>query len=79
MENNYQGLGVFTHAFKLTRSTTPPTIPQPRLWNPAIPVPEESIIRPLYKRGREVMTYRDHQIFHSAPDFAYRMSTWRFM
>jgi len=40
---------------------------------------EKHIIRPTYRRGREILVYNDAEIFHSAPDYARRESLWRFM
>ena len=40
---------------------------------------EQYIVRPEYRKGREIVVYRDANHMHSAPDYAYRESLWRFM
>lgn len=117
--NRYEGIGVFSHAVKLSNRLLEPgnmneadattTIPGPRTWPLEEmlamegsgrggegnrrklfgPVAAESvlqfqffennIIRPLYKKGKEIMIYDDSLVFHSAPDFIRRESLWRFM
>lgn len=42
-------------------------------------VPEASIVRPAYGRGRELIVYSDARVVHSAPDAIHRESLWRFM
>jgi hypothetical protein len=42
-------------------------------------IPERCIVRPVYRRGKEIMVYRDADHLHSAPDAAHRMAVWRFM
>ena len=83
-ENDYEGLGVFSHAVKLSHRLPSPPIElqnQPRLWSSISHdlFDEKYIIRPIYKKGKEIMVYDDRDIFHSAPDFAYRDSIWRIM
>ena len=83
-ENDYEGLGVFSHAVKLSHRLPIPPIElqnQPRLWSSISNdlFDEQYIVRPMYKEGKEIMTYDDRDIFHSAPDFAYRDSIWRIM
>jgi hypothetical protein len=79
VSNNYDGIGVFSHAFKLShRLPAPANTNEPRLWMEES-VDEKYIVRPVYRRGKEVMVYDDRDIFHSAPDFAHRESLWRFM
>eukprot|EP00959_Pyramimonas_sp_CCMP1952_P459766 9478776-Pyramimonas_sp.AAC.2 len=43
------------------------------------PIPEECIMRPVYRKGKEIMVYRDCDHLHSAPDMANRKAVWRFM
>ena len=45
----------------------------------ALQFDERHVVRPLYRRGKEIMIYNDADIFHSAPDYARRESLWRFM
>jgi len=83
-KNNYEGIGVFSHAVKLSHRLPDPPINQqnqPRLWSSLCDISfnEEYIIRPIYKKGKEIMVYDDRDIFHSAPDYAYRDSIWRIM
>lgn len=42
-------------------------------------IPEECVVRPVYRKGGELVVYRDAHHLHSAPDFAHRESLWRFM
>lgn len=83
LENNYEGLGVFSHAVKLShRLPDPPiTTNQPRLLSSLCNVSfdEKFIIRPIYRKGKEIMVYDDRDVFHSAPDYAHRDSIWRIM
>lgn len=96
-ENHYSGVGVFSHAVRLSHRLPPHTLPQPRVWQSFKKsssssgnvdeknelqegsFDEEYVVRPLYEAGREVMVYNDRDIFHSAPDWIYRDSIWRFM
>ena len=65
--DNYDGIGVFSHAFKISHRLPPPLQQEPRLWvcsSNSFPlgdlpsrVPEEYIIRPVYREGKEVMVY----------------------
>ena len=52
-------------------------------WERYTPAPERIaeryIVRPVYRRGQELMVYRDADHLHSAPDAANRMAVWRFM
>ena len=40
---------------------------------------DKYIIRPVFRKGKEIMIYDDSKVFHSAPDYARRESLWRFM
>ena len=80
--DNYEGIGVFSHAFRLSHQLPAPLVPGPRLWDISAvfdDIPERLVIRPLYRRGKEIMVYNDRDIFHSAPDLAFRESIWRLM
>lgn len=87
--DSYEGVGVFSHVFKLSKRLPTPKLREPRLWicsDNSYPlgdlspkIEEEFIIRPLYKAGKEVMVYNDCDVYHSAPDRTYRESVWRFM
>jgi len=84
--DNYDGIGVFSHAVLLSHRLSPPPLThnEPRLWTDVFseeqePMPE-FIVRPRYIPGeQEIMVYDDPDIFHSAPDFAHRDSVWRLM
>jgi len=95
-ENHYSGVGVFSHAVRLSHRLPPHNLSQPRVWQSSSrksrscnedekdefqegSFDEEFVVRPLYEAGREVMVYNDRDIFHSAPDWIYRDSVWRFM
>ena len=106
--DRYTGLGVFSHAVKLSHRLPTPVHPnQPRLWTEAfmtvptdkmsstgdgvcssdnnhesaqtVPIDSQYIVRPEYRRGREVMVYDDRDVFHSAPDCTHREAMWRLM
>lgn len=91
-EDNYCGAGVFSHIVKLGAPLAPnPGREQGEIveWErydfddgdvgqPEV-IPESCILRPLYKRGQEVVSYSDAFTLHSAPDWIYRESLWRFM
>lgn len=42
-------------------------------------IPADCVVRPLYRKGAEIVVYRDATHLHSAPDFAHRESLWRLM
>jgi hypothetical protein len=76
-ENGYEGEGVFSHILPLSHH-----MPEPDIAGPVIidgRFPEEFIVRPVYKKGAEVIVYRDCDVLHSAPDVVKRDSLWRFM
>ncbi len=101
MSNNYEGLGVFSHAVPLSMRLKAPSkkATGPRTWpvdelidDPtrrgqpqssreikALQFDESHVIRPVYRKGKEILIYNDADIFHSAPDYARRESLWRFM
>ena len=76
--SNYQGLGVFSHIVKLKERLPPPQQSAPRILDTDY-FPEEVILKPIFKKGCEILVYRDSDVFHSAPDVTYRESVWRFM
>jgi hypothetical protein len=79
-EDRYVGAGVFSHVAPLRHRLPEPEAGrcQPRLWE-GPDIGEDSILRPSYRRGKEVMVYNDRDCFHSAPDITFRESIWRFM
>ena len=116
ISNNYEGLGVFSHAVKLSHRLKEPElagkgdVPGPRTWplremmieedcgtSPSdgkrrrdsdiiaaesvrrLQFSDKYIIRPVFRKGKEIMIYDDSKVFHSAPDYARRESLWRFM
>ena len=81
VDNNYQGCGVFSHFVPLQNiCIAPESHPrmEPLLFAGTLPT-SESIVRPMYAPGRELMVFRDVESLHSAPDVTYRMSLMRFM
>ena len=81
--DGYSGIGVFSHAVKLTHRLADHERNEPRLWQQLkllAPPEPHTIVRPLYVPGlQELMVYDDRDVFHSAPDFAHRESVWRIM
>ena len=81
-ESNWSGVGVFSHSVKLShplrQDGAAGTIIQ---WEDyaSTDVPINTIGRPEYFEGHEVMVYRDSDHIHSAPDETNRESVWRFM
>lgn len=81
-ENDYEGLGVFSHICKLP---CPFLVPvghpedQPLLCTSPVPIPEEYIVRPQFTKGQEILVYRDTDVLISAPDVTYRASVMWFM
>mmetsp|Transcript_26442 Transcript_26442/g.49902 ORF Transcript_26442/g.49902 Transcript_26442/m.49902 type:complete len:236 (-) Transcript_26442:188-895(-) len=83
-ENHWDGPGVFSHVVKLDfplKQMGPEgsVIEYERYQPTPPPIPEEFIMRPVYRKGKEIMVYRDADHLHSAPDFANRRAVWRFM
>jgi len=79
-ENEYVGVGVFSHIVKLEKEQWanedhPPV--EPVLYTKDID--EMYIYRPQFAKGQEIIIYRDIDVLHSAPDIAYRSSVMRFM
>lgn len=78
------GVGVFTHAVKLSHPLVQlgddGSVIQ---WEDFVPYEgdfaDEYVARPVFKRGQEIMVYRDSAIIHSAPDQSHREAVWRFM
>ena len=87
--DDYVGIGVFSHIFKLSHRFPPPALAKPRLLVcsensyscECMPsrIEDRYIVRPLYREGKEVMVYNDQDVYHSAPDRINRESVWRFM
>ena len=79
-DDDYVGCGVFSHVVSLKQEClAPPDHPrmEPVLFKGKID--DKYIIRPEYRPGREIITYRDIDVLHSAPDVTYRMNLMRFM
>ena len=80
-EDDYDGVGVFSHAVKLKRErVAKEDHPQnePVVY-PKMVIEEEYIVRPRFAKGSEVILFRDIDVLHSSPDIAYRESVMRFM
>ena len=78
-EDNYEGIGVFSHAFQLTHRLPPPLLKQPRLWvcsDNSFPlgnelpsrIEEEYIIRPIYRpfKGIRIFFHLSHDFYNCA-------------
>ena len=80
-EDNYDGVGVFSHAVKLkyerVASDDHPNN-EPVVY-PGLSVDEKYIVRPRYAEGNEILLFRDIDTIHSSPDVAFRASVMRFM
>ena len=81
-ESKWSGVGVFSHSCKLSHPLRQDgeegTIIQ---WEDLSTedLPVQTIGRPEYREGQEVMVYCDATHIHSAPDETNRESVWRFM
>ena len=87
--DGYEGPGVFSHAVRLSHAMPPPETPGPVVIEGPPPdpntgevrgaFPEAHVERPVFRRGAEVMLYKDCDHVHSAPDEFNREGIWRFM
>ena len=80
-EDNYSGVGVFSHAVKLKYekvSSKEHALDDPVVYS-GLKVAEDYIVRPLFEEGKEIVVFRDVDVIHSSPDVAYRSSVMRFM
>ena len=80
-EDNYSGVGVFSHSVKLKYekvSTKEHALEDPVVYS-GLKVDDEYIVRPLFEEGKEIVMFRDVDVIHSSPDVAYRSSVMRFM
>jgi hypothetical protein len=87
--DHYEGPGVFSHAVRLSHAMPPPETPGPVVIEGPPPdpntgevrgaFPEAHVERPVFRRGAEVMLYKDCDHVHSAPDEFNREGIWRFM
>jgi hypothetical protein len=80
-EDNYTGVGVFSHAVKLKYekvSTKEHALDDPVVYS-GLKVDDEYIVRPQFEQGKEIVVFRDIDVIHSSPDVAYRSSVMRFM
>jgi len=80
-EDNYNGVGVFSHAVKLKFERVaddehPPNVP---VVYPGLVIQDEYIVKPNFSQGSELIVFSDVDTLHSAPDVAYRSSVMRFM
>ena len=82
------GVGVFTHAVKLSHALAQPNAPGAVIqWEnynhddlgTSVEFDRKYIARPVFGVGREIMVYCDAHHVHSAPDEAHRDAVWRFM
>jgi hypothetical protein len=80
-EDDYDGVGVFSHAVKLERERHAPEghPPSEPIVYTMLTVDDKFVVRPRFGKGLEILSFRDVDIFHSAPDVAYRTSVMRFM
>ena len=80
-EDNYDGVGVYSHAVKLKYEKIacddhPDNEP---VVYPGLAIDEKYIVRPRFAEGREICLFRDIDCIHSSPDVAFRASVMRFM
>jgi len=78
------GVGVFTHAVKLSHALVQPNAEGSVIqWEDYHPYEGDFdakyIARPEFRRNQEVMVYCDAHHVHSAPDVSNREAVWRFM
>lgn len=85
-QDHYQGCGVFSHLVGLKVACRDKSDDnhegrnlrvEPVLWDGNID--EQFIVRPEFKPGQEIISYRDIDVLHSSPDVAYRSNLMRFM
>lgn len=80
-EDNYDGVGVFSHAVKLKyERIAAEDHPQnePVLY-PDLVIDDEYVVKPRFAKDCEIVMFRDIDTLHSAPDVSYRASVMRFM
>ncbi|KAL7484755.1 hypothetical protein ACHAW6_010369 [Cyclotella cf. meneghiniana] len=80
-EDNYDGVGVFSHAVKLKYeriANDDHPINEPVVY-PGLKIDEKYIVRPKFAKGKEILLFRDIDVIHSSPDVAFRASVMRFM
>jgi len=77
IRDHYSGVGVFSHAVKLSHVMPPPEVPGPVIIDD--PIPDEFVSKPVYRKGQEIIVYKDCDHFHSAPNEFIREGIWRFM
>ena len=83
-KSGFEGTGVFSHCVKLSHELKPQgrrgEVVQFELYDPRPrEIPEEYVIRPVYKEGAEILVYHDNAVLHSTPDYIDREAVWRFM
>lgn len=86
--DNHRGCGVFSHVAPLSHYVTnkePEDNAHPREFYPerrfldVDDVPDASIVRPEWCRGKEILVYSDARNIHTSPDIIHRDCLWRFM
>ncbi|KAL7513809.1 hypothetical protein ACHAXN_011137 [Cyclotella atomus] len=80
-EDNYKGVGVFSHAVKLKYERVAPDdhpSNEPVVY-PGLTIDEKYIVRPQFAKGKEILLFRDTDVIHSSPDVAFRASVMRFI
>jgi hypothetical protein len=85
--DGYDGGGVFSHFVKLSHPLRPSAgdehgavVEFERLSDPPpAPIAEKFVVRPLYRKGREIWVSDDTTHLHSTPDIQLRECLWRFM
>ena len=77
---NEGSTGIFSHVIRLSHELKSSGPVKPRDFHRhELPFTDDLIIRPLCKRGQEILVYSDAMTLHSAPDVAHRDSLWRIM
>jgi hypothetical protein len=83
-QDHYRGGGVFSHCVKLDRELLAQgergqVVQYDQYSKYPGDIPEEFVVRPVYKQGCEVLVYYDNAHLHSTPDRIHRDAIWRFM
>ena len=80
-EDNYDGIGVFSHSvnLKYERVASDDHPPNEPVLYPGLEIDDKYIVKPRFAKGSEIVMFRDIDTLHSAPDVTYRTSVMRFM